>query len=114
MAVSHAHPLETAIAALVGGHHRDPFSLLGPHAEDGVPVVRAFYPAAERVELRLVSSGAIRPMEERDPAALFEIRGAEAGPDYRLRITYPGNPVVKLDDPYRYGQVLTDFDLHLL
>src|SRR3982751_2103437 len=62
MAVSHAHPLETAIAALVGGYHRDPFSLLGPHAEDGAPVVRAFYPAAERVDVRLGSSGGIRPV----------------------------------------------------
>jgi 1,4-alpha-glucan branching enzyme len=114
MAVSHAHPLETAIAALVGGYHRDPFSLLGPHAEDGVPVVRAFYPAAERVDLRLVPSGAIRVMEKRDPAGLYEARVDESRPDYRLRITYPGSQVVELDDPYRYGQVLTDFDLHLL
>src|SRR3954462_3773083 len=114
MAVSHAHPLETAISALVGGYHRDPFSLLGPHAEDGVPVVRAFYPAAERVDLRLVSSGAIRAMEKRDAAGLYEARVDEPRPDYRLRITYPGGQVVELDDPYRYGQVLTDFDLHLL
>ena len=35
-------------------------------------------------------------------------------PDYRLRITYPGDHVVEIDDPYRYGRVLTDFDLHLL
>ena len=35
-------------------------------------------------------------------------------PDYRLRITYPGEHVVEIDDPYRYGRVLTDFDLHLL
>ena len=114
MAVSHAHPLDTAIAALVGGYHRDPFSILGPHAEDGVAVVRALYPAAERVELRLVSSGAIRAMEQRDPAGLYEARVDEPRPDYRLRITYPGNQVVELDDPYRYGQVLTEFDLHLL
>jgi 1,4-alpha-glucan branching enzyme len=35
-------------------------------------------------------------------------------PDYRLRITYPGDQIVEIDDPYRYGRVLTDFDLHLL
>ena len=34
-------------------------------------------------------------------------------PDYRLRITFPGDHVVEIDDPYRYGRVLTDFDLHL-
>ena len=42
---------------------------------------------------------------------------AEAA-DYRLRITYRANGDVdhrvEIDDPYRYGRVLTDFDLHLL
>ncbi len=33
--------------------------------------------------------------------------------DYRLRITYPHDHVIEIDDPYRYGRVLTDFDLHL-
>jgi 1,4-alpha-glucan branching enzyme len=31
-----------------------------------------------------------------------------------LRITYAGDHVLDVDDPYRYGRVLTDFDLHLL
>src|SRR5256885_12610588 len=114
MAVSHAHPLETAIAALVGGYHRDPFSLLGPHAEDGTPVVRALYPAAERVDVRLVATGQWIAMEKRDPAGLYEAPIPEPRPDYRLRITYPGDHAIEIDDPYRYGRVLTDFDLHLL
>jgi len=40
----------------------------------------------------------------------------EDGPrdlNYRLRITFPGDHVIEVDDPYRYGRVLTDFDLHL-
>jgi 1,4-alpha-glucan branching enzyme len=114
MAVRHAHPLDTAIAALVGGAHPDPFSLLGPHAEDGRPVVRAFAPAAAGVELHLVASGTVRPMKRRDRSGLYEARVDEPRPDYRLRITYPGGHTVEIDDPYRYGRVLTDFDLHLL
>jgi 1,4-alpha-glucan branching enzyme len=35
-------------------------------------------------------------------------------PDYRLRLTFPGPKTVEVDDPYRYGPVLGDFDLHLL
>ena len=38
--------------------------------------------------------------------------GAEI-PDYRLRITFLSDQIAEIDDPYRYGQVLTDFDLHL-
>src|SRR5262245_60774681 len=114
MAVSRARPIDTAIAALIGGANRDPFSLLGPHVEGGTAVVRAFYPAAERVALRLVASGAIRPMDRRNRAGLFEARVDEPRPDYRLRVTYPGAPSIEIDDPYRYGRVLTDFDLYLL
>jgi 1,4-alpha-glucan branching enzyme len=32
---------------------------------------------------------------------------------YRLRIGYHAGHVLEVDDPYRYGRVLTDYDLHL-
>jgi 1,4-alpha-glucan branching enzyme len=131
MAVSGARrsPTDGAIAALVGGTNRDPFSLLGPHAdEDGAPLVRTFQPAARSVELRLVSTGALVPMARRHSAGVYEVRlkpGAATGtasgstpaterPDYRLRITFAPDHILEIDDPYRYGRVLTDFDLHLL
>jgi 1,4-alpha-glucan branching enzyme len=113
--------LDAAIAAIVGGYHRDPFAVLGPHlAPGGGIVVRAFHPAARAIELRLVETGGLLPMERRDPAGLFEVRLADvasstgASLDYRLRITYSGGHVADVDDPYRHGRVLTDFDLHLL
>ncbi|HKB10095.1 MAG TPA: 1,4-alpha-glucan branching protein GlgB [Vicinamibacterales bacterium] len=114
MAVSQAHPLDADLAALVGARHRDPFSLLGPHVEDGATLIRAFQPAALKVEVRLLPSGALRAMQRRDPAGVFELRIAGQQPDYRLRITFPGRHTMEIDDPYRYGRVLTDFDLHLL
>jgi len=54
-----------AIAALVGGTQRDPFSVLGPHTENGDTVVRAFQPAARAIELRLVATGDLVSMVER-------------------------------------------------
>jgi 1,4-alpha-glucan branching enzyme len=130
MAVSHARALDAALAALVGGQNRDPFAVLGPHADArGGVVIRAFQPAARSIELRLMATGELLPMAKIDPAGAYEVRlkpdvtGAasarDAGasgayPDYRLRITYPSEHRVEIDDPYRYGRVLTDFDLHLL
>jgi 1,4-alpha-glucan branching enzyme len=38
---------------------------------------------------------------------------AGAIPDYRLRVTFSPGHVLDIDDPYRYGRVLSDFDLHL-
>src|SRR5439155_8724035 len=114
MPVGHDTMLESALAALAAGQNRDPFAVLGPHPDESGSgaVVRAFQPAAVAIDLRL-GAGEVRPMTRRDPAGLFEIRVADAT-DYRLRITYPGSHQVEADDPYRYGRVLTDFDLHLL
>jgi 1,4-alpha-glucan branching enzyme len=109
------------LATLVAGRNRDPFAVLGPHPDDaGHLVVRAFYPAARAIDLRIVATGELRPMTKRDPAGIYETsvddpRGkAGEAPDYRLRISLPGDQAIEIDDPYRYGRVLTDFDLHLL
>jgi 1,4-alpha-glucan branching enzyme len=130
-----ARALEPALAALVGGFNRDPFAVLGPHGD----LVRVFQPSARAIDLRLVATGERLPMTKRNAAGIFDVRVPQIGrdgrdgqggrdglegqdgpqrsrgfPDYRLRITYPGEHVVEIDDPYRYGRVLTDFDLHLL
>ena len=83
-------------------------------------MIRAFHPAARSVELRLMPGGDLRPMKARGPAGLFEVLldpavpgSAWRPPDYRLRVTFPDDHAVEVDDPYRYGRVLTDFDLHL-
>src|SRR5712691_2514104 len=121
--------LDAAFAALIGGSHRDPFAVIGPHEDGGAIVVRAFQPAARAIDLRLAATGALVPMVKRDPAGLFEVAiervrlkpDATTAPDamtapdatkantldYRLRITYPGDQVAEIDDPYRYGRVLT-------
>jgi 1,4-alpha-glucan branching enzyme len=119
MAVTQAGGTDAAIAALVSGYNRDPFATLGPHRDEegrGV-VIRAFQPAARQIEVRLVADGETIPMTKRDPGGLFEARIASQDgslPDYRLRIAYPGGHTLEIDDAYRYGRVLSDFDLHLL
>src|SRR5438105_491024 len=115
MAVGHDRLLDDALAALAAGHNRDPFALLGPHpAENGRGVVvRAFQPAAVSIDLLVVATGERRTMTPGDTPGLFEAHLPQDA-DYRLRITYPGGHQIEADDPYRYGRVLTDFDLHLL
>ncbi len=108
----------SSLAAVAEGRHRDPFAVLGPHRTTGGIVIRALQPAARSVDVRLVADAAVlpmRPADEDDGAAgVFEIRLPGEVPDYRLRVTYANGQVVESDDPYRYGRVLTDFDLHLL
>ena len=109
--------MDAALEALAAGRHRNPFAVLGPHRLGSEPstVVRAIHPAALAVEVRLVKTGALYPMTRREPGGIFEVRlPGEHIPDYRLRILYPRTHVLEIDDPYRYGRVLSDFDLHLL
>jgi len=108
--------LDPALMAVANGQHPDPFAVLGPHLTGaGSVVIRAVRPEASRVDIRLVASGTVEPMRRLSVDGLFEVTvPGTVIPDYRLVITgWHGQPY-EVDDPYRYGRVLTDFDLHLL
>src|SRR6478609_6745827 len=99
------------LVALAQGRHPDPFKLLGPHvAPDGEHVVvRTVQPAAQQIGVYLPGSGEVVPMR-RELDGVFEatLPGGHI-PDYRLRVRFPGDHTLDIDDPYRYGRVLTDF-----
>ena len=107
-------PRRSAFDDLADGRHHDPFSFLGPHVTDGGVAIRVMLPNAGQATL-------IRPgadpaaMERRHPAGGFEVllEGVHEIPDYRLRVIYPGDYAVEIDDPYRYGRIVGDFDLYL-
>ncbi|HEX4347650.1 MAG TPA: 1,4-alpha-glucan branching protein GlgB [Vicinamibacterales bacterium] len=67
------------------------------------------------MDLVLVGSGAAHPMTRTSADGMFEVSiGPPPIPDYRLRVTFSSSgQTLDVDDPYRYGQILTDFDLHL-
>jgi 1,4-alpha-glucan branching enzyme len=163
------------IQGVVRGMHADPFAVLGPHGTAEGLAVRAFWPQARGIDLRLIGGSAAadrrdtdsrpadrlrtgggalaqstvsggrhpthvepgaapeaaspeggaahrvddagRPMTRLHAEGLFEIvvpGVTREGFDYRLRISAADGRTFDLDDPYRYGPVLTDFDLHLL
>jgi len=90
--------------------------VLGPHLQpEGRVVIRASQPAATDVAVRLVDGETTHPMRRVNADGLFEVMLDVARvPDYRLTLTFPGDHQIDIDDPYRYGRVLTDFDMHLL
>jgi 1,4-alpha-glucan branching enzyme len=106
--------VDRSLAALASGRNRDPFAVLGPHPAERGFIVRAIQPAARKIEFHDLSTGAIAPMTPLDDTGIFELTiDADRVPDYRLRITVTDH-TFEVDDPYRYGRVLTDFDLYLL
>jgi 1,4-alpha-glucan branching enzyme len=100
--------------ALAGARHSDPFSVLGPHVERGRLVIRAIQPAARSVDVVRAGRADVA-MELRHPAGIFEavLEDESEVVDYRLRVTCRGGETVEVDDPYRYGRVLSDYDLYL-
>src|SRR5438105_15781090 len=74
MAISHPPALESALAALAAGQNRDPFGVLGPHADERGRgfVARAFHPAAPAIDLVLRPTGDVKPMVRREVPGVFE------------------------------------------
>ncbi len=96
------------LAAIAGGFHSDPFSVLGPHpAAEGV-VVRTFQPASQSVRLVPHQEGVpSRVMEPVLPGSIYQVHLAEAPMPlaYSLEVTFDDGSVVQLEDPYRFPSI---------
>ena len=109
------------IEAIAQGEHDDPFAVLGPHVVprgDGLGVaIRAFLPLATEVTVLPTGQGpARRPMERLHPEGFFEaVYPKRRAPfAYRLEVVDRDRGRGVVEDPYRFGSRLSDFDLHLM
>lgn len=104
---------QDALWALIEGRHGDPFSILGPHESGGMTIVRVYLPGAEAVDLIEATSGrVVTPFSVAHPSGLFAAAAASRT-GYRLRITWP-DAVQVTEDPYSFGLLLGELDLHLI
>jgi 1,4-alpha-glucan branching enzyme len=119
MSVSVRTPLDDALDALASGTGDNPFAVLGPHPAtvDGRPalVIRTVQPAAS--EVQIITPARVFGMQRRRPEGIFEATvpldgGSPEEFDYWFRVRQ-GSEVRDVGDPYRFGPVLSDFDLHL-
>ena len=106
-----ALPREEA-EALAGARHKDPFKVLGPHDLPEGRLIRTHLPGALGVEvLRRADRSAVGSLCRKDESGLFEGMVADRAP-YLLRIKWPA-AVQETEDPYSFGPMLGDLDLHL-
>ncbi len=110
---------DEALDAIASGTSDDPFAVLGRHrvVVDGRPalVIRTLQPAASDVQL--VTADRVFGMQRKRAEGLFEatvpLRGLtpeEFAYWFRVR---EGTLTRDVVDPYQFGQVLSDVDLHL-
>jgi 1,4-alpha-glucan branching enzyme len=99
-------------AALNAGRLHDPFAWLGLHDDgEGQRVVRTFQPGAEAVGLKGRKGEDLGALEELAPG-LF-VGAVPQDQAYLLHIAWPGGGVQESEDPYSFGPVIGDLDLHL-
>jgi 1,4-alpha-glucan branching enzyme len=111
-------PADEALQALASGHNDDPFAVLGPHRVtiDGHPalLIRTVQPSASDVQL--VTPDRVHGMQRRSDGVFEAKLPLESVPAdefiywFRLR---EGHITRDVGDPYRFGQILSDYDLHL-
>jgi 1,4-alpha-glucan branching enzyme len=104
--------IDTIAAALLEGRLNDPFAVLGVHGDGDERVVRTFQPGAQSVALAAREDGRELARLEEQAGGLFAGRLPGNTP-YLLRITWPDGTVQETEDPYAFGPVLGDLDLHL-
>ncbi len=121
-----------ALDALTHGRLGDPFAVLGPHrletADGPFQVVRAFHPGARRVQAIDPRGRVMAELAPVGRTGLFHGQFGQCPADaqaaaghpgaYRLRVIWPAGTgheaVQEAEDPYAFGLLLGDLDLHLI
>jgi len=104
------------IESIVGGYHGDAFRILGPHSVrrkvgQARWEVRAFLPQAETAEV--LSDGQAWPMEKRNADGFFCAQITGDPQRYTLRAHLWDGRDIEIEDPYRFGQLISDTEIYL-
>jgi 1,4-alpha-glucan branching enzyme len=113
--------------SFLSGTHSDPFRILGPHRSGDELVIRLFRPDAQKIEI-LLAAGQVRvaaatgqdrqaPITadkiHRDGFFCAGVAGATRDLDYRIEVTTWDGSKESGRDPYQYGPIMGEIDLHL-
>ena len=100
----------------LSGAHPDPFRILGPHRMGDALAIRVFRPDARKIDILPTeqSIGAIAAEKiHRDGFFCAEVPDATRDLDYRVRVTTWDGAEHLIRDPYQYGPIMGEIDLHL-
>jgi 1,4-alpha-glucan branching enzyme len=101
------------VAAIVGGNHPQPHSILGSHAIDGGTVVRVVRPLASAVTAVLTDGSRIECSHLADGLWQGITSATATAAAYVIETAYAGGESWSADDPYRFSPSIGDIDLYL-
>ena len=100
----------------LAGTHSDPFRVLGPHGVGDDLEIRVFRPDARKIEI-VLDGHAGKPVTaeriQQDGFFCATLPGATRDFTYRLRVTKWDGSEQLTRDPYQYGPLMGEVDLHL-
>ena len=104
------------VSRFVGGAHSDPFRVLGPHRMGDDLEIRVFRPDARKIEI-VLDQHPEEPITaqkiQQDGFFCATVRNATRDLPYHLRITAWDGSHYLTRDPYQYGPIMGEVDLHL-
>jgi 1,4-alpha-glucan branching enzyme len=111
------HPIDpNEIAALLHGSHSDPFRVLGPHRAGEDLVIRIFRPEAKEVQVVAANDHSkVFPADRLHIEGLYQATVPNESRDfsYLLKVIAFDGSEQLLRDPYSYGPIMGEVDLHL-
>jgi 1,4-alpha-glucan branching enzyme len=104
------------VSTFVGGTHSDPFRVLGPHRVGEDLEIRVFRPDARKIEI-VLDEHPEEPITaqkiQQDGFFCATVRDATRDLPYHLRVTAWDGSHYLTRDPYQYGPIMGEVDLHL-
>ena len=107
---------QNELAAFLAASHSDPFRILGPHRVGNDLAIRVFRPDAENIDIvTSAAPGKTIPAERLDRQGFFQavLPDMPRDTDYQLQITGWNGTTWSARDPYCYGTIMGEVDLHL-
>ena len=104
------------VSRFVGGAHSDPFRVLGPHRVGDDLEIRVFRPDARKIEI-VLDQHPEEPIAaqkiQQDGFFCATVRNATRDLPYHFRVTAWDGSHYLTRDPYQYGPIMGEVDLHL-
>jgi 1,4-alpha-glucan branching enzyme len=104
----------SVIKSVTNGYDINPHGLLGTHMVNGVPVIRAWFPGARSVSVK-IADGDLHAMIPAGPEGFFEAVFTDKSEffPYLFEVTDTNGQVFHQQDAYRFLPTISEYDLHL-